>query len=144
MIFVNVRIAERVHEIADAEPANLRDHVREQRVARNVERHAEKKIRAALVKLAAEATVPANVKLKQRVARRERNAIRLGRIPAGNDEPTRCGIAADFFDQRGNLIDAVVLKSAVGVFRCAEVAPLRVPATTRCPCVRRETKTALE
>ena len=93
-------------------------------VARDVERHAEKKIRAALVKLAAQAPVPADVKLKQRVARRERDFVRLGGIPAGNDQPAGAGIAANFRDHGGNLVEAVGGVRAVGLQRRAEIPPL--------------------
>ena len=40
VIFLQMRIAQCVHEIADTEIAHLRDHMREQRVAGDVERHA--------------------------------------------------------------------------------------------------------
>lgn len=38
VIAVQMRIAQRVHEIADTQPAHLRDHVRKQRIAGDVER----------------------------------------------------------------------------------------------------------
>jgi predicted transcriptional regulator len=52
-IRVDMQVAERVDEIARLESRDLRHHQRQQRVTRDVERHAEKQIRAALVKLAA-------------------------------------------------------------------------------------------
>ena len=73
VVRVKMQIAERVDEIARLQTANLRHHQREQRVAGDVERHAEENIRAALVKLAAQLAV-AHVKLEQRVARRQRHA----------------------------------------------------------------------
>ena len=124
VIAVNVRIAERVDEIADSEPADLRDHVREKRVARDIERHAEEQIRAALIKLTTQLSVPADVKLKQRVTRRERHFVGFAGIPAGNDEAARRGIALDFGDEIGDLVNAVARERAVGVFCRAEVAPL--------------------
>src|SRR5207248_9320696 len=42
MICIEMQVAERVDEIAGLQIANLRDHQSEQRVARDVERHAEK------------------------------------------------------------------------------------------------------
>ena len=124
VVVVNMRIAERVDEIADSEPADLRDHVREKRVACDVERHAEEQIRATLIKLTTQLSVPADIKLKQRVTRRERYFVRLCGIPSGNDEATRGGIALDFRDEIGDLVNAVARERAVGVFCRAEVAPL--------------------
>lgn len=40
MIQINMQIAERVDEFADFEIADMRDHRGQQRVGRNVERHA--------------------------------------------------------------------------------------------------------
>ena len=124
VVVVNMCVAESVDEIADAEPADLRDHVRKKRVARDIERHAEEQIRAALVELAAQFAVPADVKLKQRVARRERHFVGFAGIPAGNDEAARGGIALDFGDEIGDLVNAVAREGAVGIFRRPEIAPL--------------------
>jgi len=124
VVVVNMCVAESVDEIADAEPADLRDHVRKKRIARDIERHAEEQIRAALVELTAQVAVPADVKLKQRVARRERHFVGFAGIPAGNDEAARGGIALDFGDEIGDLVNAVARERAVGVFCRAEVAPL--------------------
>ena len=52
MVFVKMKIAEGVNEIARHEIDGLRDHHCEQRVRRNVERHTQEKIAAALVQLA--------------------------------------------------------------------------------------------
>ena len=49
-----MRVAEGVDEIADLEPAFARDEMGQQRVARDVERHAEKQVGRALVELAGE------------------------------------------------------------------------------------------
>ena len=57
VVRVEMQVAEGVDELAGLQAADLRDHQREQRVARDVERHAEKNIRAALVKLAAQFAV---------------------------------------------------------------------------------------
>ena len=52
MVFVKMEIAERVNEIARREIDDSRHHHREERVRRNVERHTQEKIAAALVQLA--------------------------------------------------------------------------------------------
>ena len=55
VVVVNVAIAAGPDEVAYIEIALLRDHVREQGVAGDVERHAEEEVGAALIKLAGEA-----------------------------------------------------------------------------------------
>src|SRR5262245_1392703 len=59
VVVVDVAVAARPDEVADLEVALLREHVREQGVARDVERNAEEDVRAALIQLAAEAAAPA-------------------------------------------------------------------------------------
>ena len=49
VIQIDVRIAERVDELAGNEPGHLRDHHREQRIGCDVERNAQKDVGAALV-----------------------------------------------------------------------------------------------
>ena len=44
------------------------------------------------------------------MARRQRHAFDLGRIPSGDDQPARIGIAADFIDDIGDLIDAAAVR----------------------------------
>src|SRR5215470_16850692 len=44
------------------------------------------------------------------MARRQRHAFDLGRIPSGDDQPARIGIAADFIDHIGDLIDAAAVR----------------------------------
>ena len=63
VVLVEMQIAKRVDEVAGLQAADLRDHQREQRVAGDVERHAQENIRAALVKLAAQLAI-AHVKLE--------------------------------------------------------------------------------
>src|SRR5512144_3086816 len=72
MVEIEVTVATRPDEFADAEVALLRDHVRQERVGRDVERHSEEQIRAPLVQLARELAVD-DVELEQRVAGCERH-----------------------------------------------------------------------
>src|SRR5262249_45614105 len=67
VVLVKVGIAERVDELAWPEVRHVRDHAREQGIARDVERHAQKDVTASLVELAAELPV-LHVKLKERMA----------------------------------------------------------------------------
>ena len=48
-----------------------------------------------------------NLELKQSVARRQVDFVSVARVPSGNDQPTRIGIALDFGDQVRNLIDSI-------------------------------------
>ena len=61
------------------------------RVARDVERHAEEKIGAALVKLATQLAV-LDVELEERVAGRQRHASNSRRVPRADDEPAAVGV----------------------------------------------------
>ena len=117
-----MQVAEGVDEIARLQIANLRDHQREQRVAGDVERHAEKNIRTALVKLAAQFTFT-HIKLKQRMTRRQRHALNFARIPRADDEPAAVGI---FFDLRDDVVN-LVERAAIGG---APVGPLRAIDST--------------
>ena len=117
VIRVEMQVAERVDEIARLQITDLRHHQRKQRVAGDVERDTQKNIRAALVKLATQFAL-ADVKLKQRVTRRQRHALDLAGIPRADDESAAVGI---FFDLRDDVLDLVDAASISG----APVAPLR-------------------
>lgn len=65
VVAVHVGVAEGVHELAALQAAHLRDHAGEQRVACDVERHAQAKVARALVHLAGQLTVR-HVKLRRR------------------------------------------------------------------------------
>src|SRR5688572_13441 len=56
MIAVEMQVTKSVNEGARLQATHLRDHQREQRVGRDVERHTQEQIRAALVQLAAQLT----------------------------------------------------------------------------------------
>ena len=117
MVAVKVQVAESVDEIAGFQTTDLRDHQREQRVAGDVERHAQKQIRATLVKLAAQLAI-ADVELEQRVAWRQRHLSDFARIPRADNEPAAVGIFFDLFDDLFNLVYRAPI-------RRAPVAPLR-------------------
>ena len=104
MIEIEVRIAERVDELARLVAGDLRDHQGQQRVGGDVERHAEKNVGGALVKLAGQPAVR-DVELEQAMARRQRHLVDVGRIPRRDDQAARIGIAPDRCDHVGDLID---------------------------------------
>src|SRR6476620_593233 len=69
VIEIQMRIAERVDEVARLVAGHLGHHHRKQRVGGNVERHPKKNIGGALIELARELSV-GDVKLKKAMARR--------------------------------------------------------------------------
>src|SRR5215210_5313893 len=76
VVLVDVQVAEGVDELAHFEPADVREHVREQRVGADVEGDAEEGVGRALVELAVERAAALDLELKERVARREVNRVR--------------------------------------------------------------------
>src|SRR5262245_44228679 len=105
MVVVKMQIAKSVDEIARREINDLGDHDREQRVACDVERHAEKKIAAALVKLATQRAV-LDIKLEKDVTRWQRHLLDLSRIPCAHDKPPAQRIRFDLRDQILDLVHA--------------------------------------
>ena len=124
MVGIDVRVAEGMHEMARFQARDLRDHVREHRVAGDVERHAEEEVRAALIQLAAEASVGRDVELEERVAGGQGDLVGFLGIPAGDDQAAAGRVALDLFDHAADLVDAVVREGAVGLLRRPEIAPL--------------------
>ena len=94
MIQIEMRIAESVDELARLQTGHLRHHHREQRIGRDVERHAEEDIGRALIELAGELAV-ADIELEQAVARRQRHLLDVGGVPGGHDQAARIGVALD-------------------------------------------------
>jgi len=94
VVGVDVAVATGPDEVAHLQVALLRHHVREQRVAGNVERHAQKDVGAALVQLAAEFAFAAgrsgwgHVELEERVARHQRHLVQVGHVPGADDDAT--------------------------------------------------------
>src|SRR5436305_3483236 len=80
MVFVKMQIAERVYKITGGQIHDLRHHQREQRIRRDVERHTEKQICAALIQLATQLAV-LRVKLEKYVAWRQRHLVDFSRVP---------------------------------------------------------------
>ncbi len=99
-----MRIAQGVDEVAHAQVAGLRHHVGEQRVAGDVERHAEEDVAAALVKLATEPPID-HVELEQAVARHQRHLRQLGHVPGRHQQPARVRVAPDLLDHPLDLVD---------------------------------------
>ncbi|KAG0764734.1 hypothetical protein G6F22_018163 [Rhizopus arrhizus] len=108
MVRVQVRVTQRMHEIAHAQASGLRHHVGQQRVAGDVERHAEEDVAAALVQLAAELAVH-HVELEQVVARHQRHLRKLAHVPGADHQPARIGVALDLVQQPLHLVDRTAI-----------------------------------
>ena len=102
-------VAERVHELARPEAADLRHHRGEQRVGGDVERHAEEDVGAALVELAREPPLR-DAELEERVAGRQRHAVEIGRVPRRDDVAARIGILPDRLDDARDLVDRAAVR----------------------------------
>ena len=85
MVQVQVTVTAGPDEITDLQVRLLRDHVGQQCVRRDIERHAEKNVCAALIELTRQVSV-GDVKLEQAVAGRERHFVELGNIPGADDD----------------------------------------------------------
>ena len=101
-------VTERENEFADLKIADVRDHLREQRVRADVERHAEERVRRSLIKLAVKQRCSSptvrkgvhvlNLELKHRMARRQIDVVAFTRIPAADDQTTRVRIRLNLVD----------------------------------------------
>src|SRR3982074_2941208 len=108
MVLIDVIIAERVNELANFQPTYVRDHMSQQSVGTNIERHAKECISRPLIKLTMQqwgssptnrgprAGGPSgvvdregarllNFELKQRVTGMQVDVIAFARIPAADD-----------------------------------------------------------
>ena len=103
-------------EITRLQTADLRHHQGQQRVAGDVERHAQKNIGAALIKLTRQFSI-GHIELEQRMTRHQRHLVQLAHVPGRDDQAPRIGRAADLLDQLCNLVD-------VAAIRRGPVAPL--------------------
>src|SRR3981081_3697083 len=110
MIQVQVAVAAAPDELAGLEIALLREQVRKQRVAGDVEWYAEKHIRAALVELAGQAP-GGHVQLEKRMAGHEPHALELPHVPGADDDAARIRGGFEPLDGLGDLVDG----ASVGV-----------------------------
>src|SRR5690606_11446138 len=104
MIQVKMAVAPGPDELARLEVALLCEHVRQERVRRDIERHAEEHVGASLIELARQTAVR-DVELEERVTRRQRHPLELADVPCADDDPPRVRISADQLDRARDLID---------------------------------------
>src|SRR5208282_2673557 len=129
VIGIEVQVSEGVDEGARPQLADLGDHHREQGIGADIKRHAQEQVGAALVKLAVELTI-LNVKLKQRVAGRQRHLIQLTDVPRADNQPPALGLLLDLVNDLVNLVDAAAVRSAP-VAPLRPVYPAQVPVLVR-------------
>ena len=120
MILIDVIIAERVNELANFQPTNMRDQMSQQGIGTDIERHAEKRIGRTLIELTVKqrGTSPTvregssllNLELKQSVTGRQVDVIAFARVPAADDQTARIRIRFDLVKQTRDLIDSVKLR----------------------------------
>ena len=72
------------NKVTDIQITLLSNHVREQRIARNVKRNTEEDVAASLIKLAGEFPL-SHIELEEHVARRKRHLLNFSDIPCGDD-----------------------------------------------------------
>ena len=104
VVRVNVQISERVDEFAGFQSADLGHHGEQDGVRGDVEWHAEEEVGAALIKLATQRSVLANVKLKKGVAGCERHVRQVRDVPRADDQPSAVGGSFDLMDHVFELI----------------------------------------
>ena len=80
----------------------------EQRIAGDVERHAEEDVGAALVELARQLAV-GHIELEERVAGGQLHARDVGHVPGRHDQPARIGVALDLRDEFSDLVDVLAV-----------------------------------
>ena len=108
VVRVDVHVTTRPDELADLQIALLCDHVDEQRVAGDVEGHAQEHVTASLVQLAGQLAV-GHVELEERVTGRQQHLVDLGGVPGRDDEASRVRVRLDLLDQVRDLVDGVAV-----------------------------------
>ena len=108
MIAVYVAITTRPYKVTDLKPALLRHHVRQKRVARDIEGHTKKNISTTLIQLAREFAVR-YIKLKKRMAGRQGHVFNFTYIPCRYDQAAGVRCFFDLIQYLSNLIDVLAV-----------------------------------
>ena len=96
-------------KVTDIQITLLRNHVREQRIARNIKRNSEEDIAASLIELAGQLSL-SHIELEEHMARRECHLVNLSDIPGRDDQSTGVRIRFNLMNQIGNLINITALR----------------------------------
>jgi len=109
VVLVDVRVTARPDELTYLVAGLLRHHVQEQRVARDVERHAQEHVRAALCHHQRELAL-SYVELEHQVARRELDCPDELDVPGGHEHAARVGRLLDLVDHDADLVDVAAVR----------------------------------
>ena len=116
MVVVYVGVTKRVNEFSGLVSGDLCHHLQQQRIGRDIERHSEEEIRAALVQLQAQ-PVAIDEELEHGVTRRQRHSGDIGDVPRRNDMTPGIRNGANLANETAELIDRLPV-------RCAPRTPL--------------------
>ncbi len=93
VIQVQVAVATGPDQFPGLQIALLREQVREQGIAGDVEGHPQEEIRTALIELAGEPAA-GHIELKERMAGHQAHLLELPDVPSVHDDASRIGVAA--------------------------------------------------
>ena len=131
VVHIQVRVTQRMHELAGLQAGYPGNHQGEQGIGGDVERNTQENICAALVQLTGQGAV-IHVELEEGMAGRKGHFVDLTRVPGADDHAPRVGVGLDLFHYAGNL----VYGCAVGRAPCAPlhaVFPLNHFLALFCP-----------
>src|ERR1700722_1971708 len=106
VVVVDVAVAAGPDELPDSQTSLRSHHVREQRVACDVERHTEEKVGAALVELAGQPPV-GDVELEERMAWRQSHLRDLTDVPRRDDVAPRVRVGLQQLQRCTDLVDVL-------------------------------------
>jgi len=144
MIQIDMAITHNMHKISRIEITYVRQHMRQQRIARNIERHPEPHIAATLIQLTAQSPsgprlllylLPrlctwrswiADIELREHVTRRQRHLRNVRRIPRTQYHPPVERICLELLHDLRQLVNALarIVRLRVHVLG-AKVPPLK-------------------
>mmetsp|Transcript_50959 Transcript_50959/g.119503 ORF Transcript_50959/g.119503 Transcript_50959/m.119503 type:complete len:266 (+) Transcript_50959:42-839(+) len=109
MVVVDVAVAAGPDEVAQLQLALLGQHHRQQRIAGDVEGHAEEDVRRALVELAAQLAVR-HVELEEGVAGHQRHLGQVGHVPGADDDAAAVRVGLERLHDVGDLVDMAAVR----------------------------------
>ena len=104
MVEVDVRVAEGVDKLPWLQACDVSHHHAQQRVARDVERHAQEQVGAALIELQTQFAV-GDIELEDGVAWRQLHRGDLSHIPRAHHDAARVGGVLYLVNHLANLVD---------------------------------------
>ena len=101
-------IAQRVDKLAGLETRHMCHHVGQEGIGRDIEGNADEDVGRALVELAGKPPVR-DIELKEAVTWRQSHPADIGRVPGGDDEPSRIRVFADVRYDLADLVEAAAV-----------------------------------